>query len=194
MKADFSKKIRNPFVWGPLLAIIAIGGGIGARKLIDGSQASVPDTAAQEVHDPVYYPPQRVEPATVVIDSTPTPVSERVVFDDDLLQKAKAYRLAKIQAMEDELKKKPELPVQGGFTPGLLTPPTPPSGSAKDDVPSSPLSVAMVVMGQVPMAWVSKGSEQPKSGLVGDTVYGKRITRISPEKVCFSDKTCLRAN
>lgn len=194
MKTDFSKKIRNPLVWGPLLAIIAIGGGIGARKIVDGSQASDPDVGAQAVHDPVYYPPQRVEPAAVVIESSPQPVSERVVFDDDLLQKAKAYRLAKIQAMEDELKKQPDTQIQTGFAPGFLAPPAPPSGNAKEDTPSSPLGVAMVVMGQVPMAWVSKGGEQPKSGRVGETVFGKKIARISPEQVCFSDKTCLRVN
>ena len=194
MKADFSKKIRNPLVWGPLLAVVAIGGGIGARKLMDGAQASAPEVSAQEVHDPVYYPPQRIEPSAVVIESKPAHVQERVEFDDELLQRARAYRLAKIQAMEDELNKKPDIQMQAGFSPALLTPPVPPSGAAQEESPSSPLGVAMVVMGQVPMAWVSKGSEQPQSGRVGEIVYGKKIVKISQELVCFSDKKCLRVN
>lgn len=193
MKNDFSKVIRKPIVWGSLLAVVAIGGGIQGRKFIDGLAQD--DVASQQATDPVYYPPQRVEPSAVVIESAPA--TAKVVFDDELLKRARAYRLSKIQAMEDELTKKSDvaIPFDGQLSAGLLAPPAPPSGAPMaDQAMSGSLGVSMVVMGQVPMAWLSKGGEQPQSGRVGETVHGKRIVNITPERVCFTDKSCLRVN
>ena len=196
MKNDFAKVIRKPVVWGSLLAVITITVGIQGRKFVDG--LSQEDTSGQQAQavDPVYYPPQRVEPAAVVIESAPV---AKVVFDDELLQRARSYRLSKIKAMENELEKKPmgDIPFDGLQSGGLLTmPPAPPSGLPQADqaAPVATLGVSMVVMGARPMAWLSKGGEQPQSGSVGEKVYGKRITNITPDRVCFSDKSCLRVN
>ncbi|MGN5021887.1 hypothetical protein [Aeromonas caviae] len=193
MKSDFSKVIRKPVVWGSLLAVVAIGGGIQGRKFMDSLTQD--EVVSEQSADPVYYPPQRVEPSAVVIESAPA--TAKVVFDDELLQRARSYRLSKIKAMEDELSKKSDvaIPFDGQLSGGLMAPPAPPSGvPLGEQSESNPLGVSMVVMGQVPMAWLSKGGDQPQSGRVGETVYGKRIVNITPDRVCFSDKSCLRVN
>ncbi len=193
MNIDLSKAIRKPMVWGPLLGAVVVFGAVQARIFMDGLDQAAEVGGEQQVEDPVYYPPQRVEPAAVVIKSAP--VSNEVVFDSELLQRARAYRLAKIQAMEDEISKKSEPPLSydGQLSSGLQAPPAPPSGTPVEDVPANPLSVSMVVMGTMPKVWLSKGGDT-QSGVVGDSVFGKRITSISPDRVCFSDKSCLKVN
>lgn len=185
-------------IWVPAVMVIFIGIGVLAANLDSGEY--VPVNESPET-DPVYYPPEKTNVGAVVVkpvENVNTGLVE-VEVDSTLLQKARDYRLKSFDKPSDGGAAGTKIVLAEGVSNGgFNAPPAPPSGSypqgggqvmKKEE--SSSLVATMVIMGSQPRAWIDKAG-LTQEGSVGDTVFGKRITSVTPTKVCFNDNHCVR--
>lgn len=183
----------KPALGIPLAFLIIVGGAIGGRivygEIVTPSPVSQTEIGTET--DPVYLPPTKVEVGPVVVNGG---ASRYLELDNDLLTAARDYRLSKLKSMKAELDGGPMNGAGMGDFSGspLADRPAPPtSTTATEDAPATSVSVSMVIMGVVPQAWLKKG-EETQPVVVGDSVFGRKVSLIAKDKVCFSGKGCVR--
>ena len=159
--------------------IVMVNGGIYGEAPVEQVSATVEHKAPLDLPVP-----------TVVVNE-----SAHVNVDSALLNAARAYRLESIKSMTEKLKEKPsDVEFTGGRAPSMMSPnaeagiPPNPMGS-NSGINGAELRVAMIVDGQI--ALIERGSEN-QPARVGQVVFGKKVSRITPTEVCFVKNGCIQ--
>lgn len=180
--------MEKPVIWIPVATVMALGLAYGLSQVIYGGSDSYEHESPMNPsgNDPVYIAPTPVPAAPVVINSN----AKVIELDSELLSAIRTWRIEQIKSKSSGGDSTAEYPSDSPLA-GKPQPPVAPAGgsAAVDGGPS--ISVSMVVMDARPTAWLEKAGETNKVS-VGDKVFGKKVSQISSERVCFSDKSCVK--
>lgn len=182
IKVAASSKKQN-IIWGIILVVI-----LGAAGYV------VMGNSSQELGETTPVAHEIPAPTPVITPPIPTrDIGSLTQTQKELLQKAREYKLALLTFKTDELKSKSESTVVSTVTShsDYVSPqgtpddiPADPKGS--EYIESSTDTVVRMIIGS-DTAWLERSGERRQVGVGGDA-WGKTVSRITPNSVCFGGK------